>query len=561
MEAVHITINGEMYEIPAYITVSTAIMYAKGISSYRQTEDEEARAPVCQMGVCFDCTVHIYKKGRVRGCMIDVEEGMHITTSSVMMETGTNVVSEGKAPESSEVEASYDVAIIGAGPAGMGVADELSASHQSVILIDEQKQAGGQIYRQPFEKRGEVNPLVSKVEQHESIDHCYGHAVWSIHAYTETDQITSDPEQYAYFRLFMENYQTILARRVVLATGAYDRLIPMKGWTLPGVMSAGGIQVSLKTQMYLPGLSVFLAGSHPFLFVVAKMLVDAGVEVKGIAVAPSYKDLIKLSKHGSVMVKHRSKLHELFGALRTLHKNHVPIWFDTVPQEIIGEGKVEVVKIRPGNKSSNQQKTIACDLVGMCYGFTPVLDLAKQLGCRLERTSHGSRHVVVDSYQQTSVKGVYAVGELTKVGGAERSEADGRLLGGRWSQTEGANKKRQLHLKEKEKRKWDRFAGVLTDLELVAWKKDELTTFNDAQIVCRCENISVKDIKETMNKDASPNELNTIKLETRCGMGLCQGKYCEESLYRLTKEILGKAPKDTYFKGQSPVKAITIRNL
>lgn len=551
---IHITIDGKSHEVPDGWSVATAVSHAKGIENYRITGNNQRRAPVCHMGVCYECSLYIAGQGNVRGCMIPAAEGMEVRTFPAEK-------AHPKEPEhaiSMEDERIYDVVIIGAGPAGMGAADELAKSEKAVLLLDEQPKAGGQIYRQAFGTGQEPHRLIAATDQHETIDRLFGHAVWSIQSYTASDQLTTDPERRSFFRVFLDNHSPVRAKRILLATGAYDRMYPVKGWTLPGVMSAGGIQLQMKTQGYSVGRSVVLTGSHPFIFIVGKLLSESGIEIKGIAIAQSLKSLFKMSRHTGTMLQNHSKLNELKKAIQTLRTKRVPIWFNAMPAEIHGEEKVSAVTIKKSLAAGPLIHTVPCESVGMCYGFTPVLDLAKQVGCQIERTPHGTRKVVVDEQNETSVQGVFAAGELVEVGGAERSEAEGRFVGRILGES---LQKTELQKLGKTMRKWNRFAEVLAEMEREAWDSAAFHTFEENQILCKCEDVAVKDINQTLAHFSLPADLNSIKLQTRCGMGLCQGKYCEESLYRLAAETLGAAPITDTFNGQSPVKAITIRNL
>lgn len=549
-----ITIDGKSHRIPEGWSVATAVSHVRGIGNYQLAEAVRKRAPVCHMGVCYECSLYIAGHGNVRGCMVPAADGMAVTTFSAEAED----LKEPDLGAAGTVEQLYDVVIIGAGPAGMGAADELADSGQNVLLVDEQLKAGGQIYRQAFVGRQPLHPLPAAIERHKAIDRLFGHAVWSIQSYTASDKIAADPDTHAFFRVFLENHPPVRAKKILLATGAYDRMFPVKGWTLPGVMSAGGIQLQLKTQGYAASGSVMLAGSHPFLFIVGKLLADSGVEVKGIVIAQSLKSLLRMSRHAGTMLQHRPKLQELKGAIQSLRAARVPVWFNAMPAEIHGEEQVTALTIGQSKGGGPLLHTISCEAVGMCYGFTPVLDLAKQAGCRIERTAHGTRNVVVDDKNETSVPGIFAAGELTMVGGAERSEAEGRFVGRILSGSPSGAELRELR---QSMQKWNRFAEVLAEMEREAWDSAAFHTFEDNQTLCKCENVTVRDINDLLRSSVPPADLNSIKLQTRCGMGLCQGKYCEESLYRLTAGTLGQAPITDTFNGQSPVKAVTIRNL
>jgi pyruvate/2-oxoglutarate dehydrogenase complex dihydrolipoamide dehydrogenase (E3) component len=70
--------------------------------------------------------------------------------------------------------------------------------------------------------------------------------------------------------------------RVIVATGATDRILPVPGWTLPGVYSLGAAQIALKFQGCAIGERVVFAGSGPLLYLVAYQYAKAGAKVVAV---------------------------------------------------------------------------------------------------------------------------------------------------------------------------------------------------------------------------------------------------------------------------------------
>ena len=166
-----------------------------------------------------------------------------------------------------------DLIVIGAGPAGMAAAATAASAGLDVVILDEQPQAGGQIYRdvtRAAPARGHILgddfsdglPLVQGLENN-GISHVTGATVWKIDA----------DGQVAYS--VQGRGAVAQGARVLLATGALERSMPIPGWTLPGVMTAGAAQILLKQSGLLPRRAV-LAGSGPLLYLIASQMVSAG---------------------------------------------------------------------------------------------------------------------------------------------------------------------------------------------------------------------------------------------------------------------------------------------
>ena len=173
----------------------------------------------------------------------------------------------------------HDLIVIGAGPAGMAAARTAADGGASVRVLDEQPAAGGQIYRGVLgidARRSEIlgpdyeagRPLVEALE-HPQIQYERGAVVWRVEREGRVAWTNDGAARMA------------MAARVLVATGAVERPIPIPGWTLPGVMTAGAAQILLKTAGVIPNNAV-LAGAGPLIYLIAQQLIDAGAPPKGL---------------------------------------------------------------------------------------------------------------------------------------------------------------------------------------------------------------------------------------------------------------------------------------
>src|SRR5437763_4965958 len=169
-----------------------------------------------------------------------------------------------------------DFAIVGAGPAGMAAATLAVELGLDTLLLDEQEGPGGQIYRaiDRIEAGASVSsPLGADYLAGQSLPTALrasgaryrpATTVWHIDP-DGTLSLTSEGAS-----------DTVIARRILLATGAIERPVPVPGWTLPGVMTVGAAQILLKTADLVPDGRAVLAGQGPLPYLAAVQLARAG---------------------------------------------------------------------------------------------------------------------------------------------------------------------------------------------------------------------------------------------------------------------------------------------
>ena len=420
----------------------------------------------------------------------------------------------------------FDVAVLGAGPAGLAAAGSAAAGGAQVALLDSNPRPGGQYWRHRESDQGtshagwpDFQRLRAAAAQHDRVTFHYGAAVWqiepvagggfSVHATTGSGDLL------------------LSARALVLAPGAYDRQLPFPGWTLPGVFTAGGVQALLKGQGVLAGSRIVVAGTGPFLVAVAAGLAQAGARVAGVFEAGSAP--LSFARHPVALARNAGKLREAAHYAGVLARHRIP--YRTRTAVVAAHGVDEVTGVQVAKLDGNWHvlpgtgRRIDCDTVAVGYGFTPQLELAVQLGCATRLDVDGSLVAVVDKDQQSTVPGVYLAGEATGVGGAQLAVAEGRIAGGQAARPAGGATLRDAgDRRSRRQRSAQRlFAAALHEAYPV--RTGWMTWPAPSTTVCRCEEVSLGAIDEAIT-ELGATDPRAVKLYARPGMGLCQGKVC-----------------------------------
>ena len=302
----------------------------------------------------------------------------------------------------------YDLAIVGGGPAGMAAAVAARDQGLAVCLLDEQPRFGGQIYRQPpseFQvdswlpgaayRRGKA--LIARSEGLSGLDHIAPATVWACF------KIGGDGQRAIGHDVLFHDDEAIgrvRARHVVLACGCYEAPLPFSGWHLSGVMSAGAIQTLLKSQRVAAGRSIVLAGTHPLLFVVAEQLLSAGIQPAAVVVPQRASAAWRLARTPRTALTGARQLCAMLGTLVRLRRAGVPVIFGHDVVEVRGTDQLQSVRVRELG-SAGKSRLIPCDALGVCYGFLPSSELARQAGAKHVWAREGGWVIECDEYMRS----------------------------------------------------------------------------------------------------------------------------------------------------------------
>jgi NADPH-dependent 2,4-dienoyl-CoA reductase/sulfur reductase-like enzyme len=381
----------------------------------------------------------------------------------------------------------FDILVIGAGPAGMAAACFAAESGRTVGVVDDNPDLGGQIWRgeraKPSSKEAAL--WMQRIRQ-------------SRFEFLPGTQIIAQDSPGCLIADRDGRRHELRYKNLILATGARELFLPLPGWTLPNVMGAGGLQALVKSGLPIEGKRVAIAGSGPLLLAVADYLHRHGAQVLLVAEQAPWK---KLAGFGMSMWRHTAKLRQA-AALKWRLRSIKYVW-GCWPSRAEGKDKLESVTFTTGSKTW----TVACDYLACGFGLVPNLELPALLGCK---TSNQGVHV--DVFQRTSVPGIYAAGETTGIGGLDLSLVEGQIAG---HAAAGRQDKAQAFFSAR--RKARQFAESLGKAFALQPLLRNLAT--PETLICRCEDVPLSRVIQCANwVDA--------KLQTRCGMGPCQGRIC-----------------------------------
>ena len=442
--------------------------------------------------------------------------------------------------------------VVGAGPAGVRAAEVLAANGLHVIVADEGRRAGGQIYRRAPDGFTRPHEALYGFEAakarrlHDAFDRLEG-----VIDYHPETLIWNVSRGVAYSHNERTGHGEIPFDALIVATGAHDRVIPFPGWTKPGVFTLGGAQVALKYQGCAVGRRVLFCGTGPLLYLVAYQYVRAGANIAGVldsaplGVKPGV--LAGLAAGGAALAK--GLFYKAALAARGIAVEH-----GALPLEALADGG-RLTALRYGDKQGNGRE-ISCDAIATGYGLTPETRLADVAGCDF-RYEPQSRHwlPLCDDDGRGAAKDVYLAGDGAGVAGADAAEARGALAayavivdrGGGAPMARIAALRRGLARAR-------RFAGALDSA--FPFPHEFAAAVADDTILCRCESISAGAFRAAVT-DLGATEMNRAKAFSRVGMGRCQGRVCAAAASEVLAAALGAAPGSVgRMRGQAPVKPI-----
>jgi NADPH-dependent 2,4-dienoyl-CoA reductase/sulfur reductase-like enzyme len=458
-----------------------------------------------------------------------------------------------------------DLMIVGAGPAGMAAALQARELGLVTLVLDEQPAPGGQIFRniEGMRESAAASHLgrtyrsgATLAAQFRSCGAAYwpGTLAWNIEAASQCDTPTG-------WRITTSQAgvtRTVQARRLILATGARERPVPILGWTLPGVLTAGALQIALKTDGMVPSGRFVLAGTGPLLLLLATQLLAAGARPAALLETTPRHRLREALRHLPAAVLAAGELGKGLAMMATLRRQRLPWLHGVTGLAAHGTERLEAVTFQ----HRGREERIEAELLALHEGVLPDTMASQALGCR-HVWDPGQQAVrpVLDRFGDTSVPGVAVAGDGGGIDGAAAAELTGRIAALRAAEALGrvdvAARDRMAAPLLQGLARQRRVRPLLETLYAPALSSSAPA---DDVVVCRCEEVTAGQIRAALALGApGPRQVKTF---TRCGMGPCQGRFCGPTLARMIATFHGRMPsvQDT-LPARFPLRPVTVAEL
>lgn len=508
-----------------------AALSAADITGFRRTPSGAPRGIHCGMGACWDCVVTIDGRIGQRACMIPATDGASVSS-------GFPAAPAAPPEPPPQDDRDCDVLVIGGGVAGLSAAIAAAESGARVTLLDERHAPGGQ-YAKPLAPshadetpdrqfalgtalRARAGKAGVRIE-HDSL-------VWGAFA---ADEIAA---------LVRGQSVTYRPRRLILATGAHETPVPLPGWTLPGVMTTGGLQTLARSQRVVPGSRVLIAGSGPLNLQLACELLAGGLKPVAVLEAAgrpgilNFPDILAMSWSAPDLLREGREM------VAALKRAKVPVLWRTAIDRLEGDDRVRTA-IAGAHR-------FAVDTVALNMGFQPETNLARALGVPhrfVDRGATGYLASVTDEDGRTAVPGVFTVGDGAQLGGARVAQARGRLAGLAAARELGFTARPDPR-SVKALRRAEAFQGALWR---VFWSLPRPVA--DETIVCRCEEVTAGRLRAT-----GLTSIPALKKATRAGMGRCQGRFCAATIAAMCP---GQPEPDGFAYPRAPLRPVPVAPL
>jgi D-hydroxyproline dehydrogenase subunit alpha len=460
-------------------------------------------------------------------------------------------------------ELSTDVLVVGGGPAGMASAIQARDLGLSVTLVDEQPRLGGQYYRD--------FPPGYLVASRKAQGHRYatGRALADRVLSSGTGVLLNTTVYalgpgWAALDTDEPGPARVEFAVVILATGAYDRPVPFPGWTLPGVMTAGGAQALIKAQRIVPGQRVIMAGSGPLTLAFSAQMARYGTNLIGVFEAARSIGTRTVARYAGAWPGNGRVLAEGLASLAYLRYRGIPVSFAHRVVRTEGDRQVERAVVAQVDENwlpiAGTEVTLDADAVCLGYGFLSANELARSADCQHSYLDHqGGLGPVMDEWLRTSVRSVLVAGDGALVRGAGVAAEEGRLAAVTAALDLGKLHHAQaLALARPIRRRLARLARLVRANAVTFPVGSGLYRLAAPDtIVCRCEDVTADQI--TRRRPFEGGDVNLAKARTRAGMGRCQGRNCQWQIAALLQSDDG--PGSSTFTSRQPVKPVRIESI
>lgn len=454
---------------------------------------------------------------------------------------------------------SVELAIIGAGPAGLAAAITAGDLGVKATLFDEGSGPGGQIYRAIEDAGSRPERLALLGEDYARGGDLAQRFRASGSRYLSGHSVFDIAPDGGFGVNGPDGARWIAAKRVIIAPGAMERPVPVPGWTLPGVMGAGAAQTLLKGSGLVPSTPVVLAGSGPLVVLIARQLLAAGARIEAVL------DTTPRANFNSAALLFPSAffagndLRKGLAWLREVKRSGVA-WHKGVSGiRIEGKEAVEAISFSAGGRSQR----IACRLVLLHEGVIPNVQLSMAAGIEHEfDDAQWCWRPRADGFGRTGLEPILVAGDGAGIGGADLAADAGELAAlaaavdlGRLAAGDLQTRARPVMARMGAKRRVRRFLDTL-----YRPRREVLAPPDDETVVCRCEEVTAGELRRVAAMGCpGPNQ---AKAFTRCGMGPCQGRMCGLTAAAVLAAAGGRSMVEVgHLRIRPPVKPITVGEL
>ncbi len=337
----------------------------------------------------------------------------------------------------------YDLIIVGAGPAGLSAAIEAAKAGMKPVVFDENSRPGGQLFKQIHKFFGS--------KEHRA----------KIRGFQIGEQLLAEAEAYGVEVVLNATVQGLYPEKevtvkindeilhvkgdqVLVATGASENMVTFDGWTKPGVIGAGAAQTMMNLHNIKPGKRILMLGSGNVGLVVSYQLMQAGCEVAAVVDAAP-----RVGGYGV----HAAKV----------ARCGVPFYLSHTIVKAEGNPAVTGVVIGQVGPDWNvipgTEKHFDVDTICLAVGLSPMSQLLKQAGCKMEDTKGGVLPVC-DAYGETSIPGIFAAGDVSGIEEASSAMIEGSIAGAAIACSAGYLTKEEY---EEKSRKLEKMLGSLRE--------------------------------------------------------------------------------------------------
>ncbi|KGK89613.1 pyridine nucleotide-disulfide oxidoreductase [Desulfosporosinus sp. HMP52] len=308
-----------------------------------------------------------------------------------------------------------EILIIGGGPAGLCAASAAANLGATVLVLERDGEPGGQLVKQTHKFFGSKkqyagdrgyqigNLLIEECKKNPNIE------VWTdttaLGVY-EDGVVTAERQG---------KHLKIEPKKIIVATGASEKMIAFPNNDLPGIYGAGAVQTLMNVHGIVPGQRVLMIGAGNIGLIVSYQLMQAGVEIAAI---------IEASPTIGGYLVHASKI----------RRAGVPILTSHTIVEAYGQESVEGAIICRLDENWQQipgtEQDLNVDVICLAVGLSPLTELCFQADCQLKYIAELSGHVPIrNEYLETTRTDLYVAGDVSGVEEASSAMVEGRLAG------------------------------------------------------------------------------------------------------------------------------------